>query len=429
MKTILIIILYCLSTFFYVVKSDLETTYSDQCAIYYISKNNNCENRECFMFRYTKVDTILYMGLILDYPESDHLEVLPECINLLITVKIDVRKSNIGGPLRPLRVDRILYFYPYIDLSYNKFEGSIPSNFIELNPHYVEHLDLSHNNLEGNLPSDLFDKMKDIRVLKLNNNQFTGMIPESIYNDMNSLEILDLSNNKFTGCPKIVKSSNPNFYCDLRGNNFDEECDFSNLNCLIDKKEIIDINEGENECKINSECQIRNVVDKEIISNGVLKIYNDIEIKDFKVGENNPLIKIGNTGMVILHDTNIKIKINDNIVNSIKNGNISPLIKIIEGKNDGNISSIDLIHDKGKCTPFHSSVQRDIDMSLYVNLLYDNQKCSKSNTEFIILYITLGIIGTIIISFIIIILLVKYNTSFRNKIFPYEKRKKQFQDV
>lgn len=65
----------------------------------------------------------------------------------------------------------------YMDLSNNQFEGSLPSDFVELLVS-LRILYLGHNNFSGDLPQDLpllgEGRMKQFFI---NNNGFTGEFP------------------------------------------------------------------------------------------------------------------------------------------------------------------------------------------------------------------------------------------------------------
>lgn len=369
------------------------------------------------------LNTISYFDL--DYRNNLNIDELPDCIDIIRFTRLDISENNIGGPLKCLTMSKIFSSEPILNFSRNQFEGTIPITFIKGGSEFLVSFDLSHNKLEGDLNIEFFNNMRRVRDLRLNNNQFSGTIPDAIFNNMKYLEYLDLSNNQFTGCPKFVNTWSEKFYCDLRGNNFDSDCDFTGLNCLVDNYMSVEFEEEQDECKSNSVCEVKNTLDKKITTEGKLKIMNDIDIKDFVLNDNIPLIESKNNGIISLHDTNIKIRLNDEMIEGIKNGKISSLVQIIEGKNEGRISSIELIHENDKCIPFQTSSQRNFDKNLYVQLLYDNQKCSRNNQGLIVLYVTVSIMGFLIVSSLIIILLSRYNKSLRYKIFPYEKRKEQ----
>lgn len=71
----------------------------------------------------------------------------------------------------------------YLNLSYNKFSGTIPSNLGDL---YLESLDLSYNRLTGSIPPSL-GKSSNLGTLMLAYNNLSGQIPEG--NQLQSMNI------------------------------------------------------------------------------------------------------------------------------------------------------------------------------------------------------------------------------------------------
>ncbi|CAI9778191.1 unnamed protein product [Fraxinus pennsylvanica] len=82
-----------------------------------------------------------------------------------------------------------------IDLSGNKFVGTIPQEFSALRG--LVFLNLSRNHLTGNIISNI-GQMEMLESLDLSRNQLSGEIPNSLA-DLNFLDVLDLSYNNFTG--------------------------------------------------------------------------------------------------------------------------------------------------------------------------------------------------------------------------------------
>ncbi|XP_014502903.2 probable LRR receptor-like serine/threonine-protein kinase At4g36180 [Vigna radiata var. radiata] len=83
----------------------------------------------------------------------------------------------------------------FLDLGFNQFSGQIPNVFPQSNS--FEKLDLGHNNIEGELPST-FSNLQSLIFLDLSKNKFSGQIPSSISN-LQHLIHLDLSYNEFKG--------------------------------------------------------------------------------------------------------------------------------------------------------------------------------------------------------------------------------------
>ncbi|XP_070665574.1 receptor-like protein 7 [Malus domestica] len=90
---------------------------------------------------------------------------------------------------------KILTIFTSIDLSGNKFTGSIPVEMGELKSLYV--LNLSSNALTGEIPSSL-GNLQHVESLDLSNNSLSGKIPSQLTN-LTFLAFLNLSNNELTG--------------------------------------------------------------------------------------------------------------------------------------------------------------------------------------------------------------------------------------
>ncbi|EOA38835.1 hypothetical protein CARUB_v10011171mg, partial [Capsella rubella] len=82
----------------------------------------------------------------------------------------------------------------YLDLSYNNFSSSIPSEFGRLTN--LEFLDLHQNGFTGEFPSSV-SNLTGLTYLDLSNNKFTSSFPH-VYN-LAKLSSLELSNNRFEG--------------------------------------------------------------------------------------------------------------------------------------------------------------------------------------------------------------------------------------
>lgn len=84
-----------------------------------------------------------------------------------------------------------------IALHHNQIQGSIPEN---LNLPDLVYLDLSFNNFDSTIPSDLASDATSLRQLYLDHNNFTATIPESLsISGTSALVTLDLSSNMLTG--------------------------------------------------------------------------------------------------------------------------------------------------------------------------------------------------------------------------------------
>ncbi|XP_017639892.2 receptor-like protein 43 [Gossypium arboreum] len=92
-------------------------------------------------------------------------------------------------------LERILTIFAAIDMSSNKFEGTIPEtvgNLISL-----QVLNFSHNHLTGHIPSSL-GNLVALESLDLSCNKLVGEIPSELAG-LNFLEVLNLSENQLVG--------------------------------------------------------------------------------------------------------------------------------------------------------------------------------------------------------------------------------------
>ncbi|XP_040933569.1 receptor-like protein 33 [Gossypium hirsutum] len=92
-------------------------------------------------------------------------------------------------------LERILTIFAAIDMSSNKFEGTIPEtvgNLISL-----QVLNFSHNHLTGHIPSS-WENLVALESLDLSCNKLVGEIPSELAG-LNFLEVLNLSENQLVG--------------------------------------------------------------------------------------------------------------------------------------------------------------------------------------------------------------------------------------
>ncbi|GAB2282963.1 Brassinosteroid LRR receptor kinase [Dionaea muscipula] len=83
----------------------------------------------------------------------------------------------------------------FLDLSYNRLEGSIPKELGAM--YYLSIMNLAHNNLSGPIPQEL-GGLKNVGVLDLSYNNLSGQIPQSL-TGLTLLTEIDLSNNDLSG--------------------------------------------------------------------------------------------------------------------------------------------------------------------------------------------------------------------------------------
>ncbi|KAG6675029.1 hypothetical protein I3842_15G078900 [Carya illinoinensis] len=87
----------------------------------------------------------------------------------------------------------ITRFLKNLDLSYNKLNGSIPTDM--LSPSNLQSVDLSYNLLNGLIPSNISPSLVRLR---LGSNSLDGPIPSSVFGKLEKLMYLELENNSLT---------------------------------------------------------------------------------------------------------------------------------------------------------------------------------------------------------------------------------------
>ncbi|RHN59959.1 putative non-specific serine/threonine protein kinase [Medicago truncatula] len=104
---------------------------------------------------------------------------------------VDLSFNLLDGPIPVIKPGVAL-----LDLSHNRFSGTIPLNICQYMNH-VGILSLSHNQLHGEIPLSL-GEMSPCTVINLSGNYLTGRIPASFAN-CHLLDVLDLGNNSLFG--------------------------------------------------------------------------------------------------------------------------------------------------------------------------------------------------------------------------------------
>ncbi|KAE8681117.1 hypothetical protein F3Y22_tig00111342pilonHSYRG00178 [Hibiscus syriacus] len=115
--------------------------------------------------------------------EDDDCSSVPGCILVIAMKGVEVE------------LKRILTIFATIDMSSNRFEGTIPEtvgNLVSLNV-----LNFSHNHLTGQIPSAL-GNLATLESLDLSYNVLVGKIPSQL-TDLNFLAVLNLSENQLVG--------------------------------------------------------------------------------------------------------------------------------------------------------------------------------------------------------------------------------------
>jgi Leucine-rich repeat (LRR) protein len=122
-----------------------------------------------------------------------------------------------------------------LDLSDNKFSGTIPLDFFQYEN--LEVLDLNSNFLTGSLPIGSYETSKSLKFLSLQFNQLQGTILDEIVN-LKSLAHLDLSLNHFTGTiPNILGKMTNLKYLFLADNPF-QASSVPNLSMLTNLEDL-----------------------------------------------------------------------------------------------------------------------------------------------------------------------------------------------
>ncbi|KAL1204497.1 Receptor-like protein 9a [Cardamine amara subsp. amara] len=107
---------------------------------------------------------------------------------------LDVSTNELGGELLN-NIGKLLPNIRHLNLSYNGFQGNLPSSFGEMKKIFF--LDLSHNNFSGTLPRNFLIGSSSLKILKLSYNRFSGQIFSKPTN-LVSLFVLIADNNLFT---------------------------------------------------------------------------------------------------------------------------------------------------------------------------------------------------------------------------------------
>ncbi|KAK2457975.1 receptor protein EIX2 [Trifolium repens] len=149
-----------------------------------------------------------------------------------------IPNNNLTGKIPNLELN-LTNNYPFIDLSSNQLEGSIPSFLLQAGA-----LDLSNNKF-SDFVSFLCSKSKPniLQMLNFSNNQLKGELPDC-WNNLTSLKFVDLSNNKLSGkIPFSMGALSSMEALILRNNSLSGPLSSSLKNCS-DKLALLDLGEN-----------------------------------------------------------------------------------------------------------------------------------------------------------------------------------------
>ncbi|KAH7855993.1 hypothetical protein Vadar_031418 [Vaccinium darrowii] len=175
----------------------------------------------------------------LDISNASISETLPQWVNAMPLVTLDLSQNLIGGPIQTLPST-----LKELDLSDNLITGPLPQNISEMLPSLetlllagnlisglipyslweiptLQVLDLSKNKLLGNLPHNKgWGALSALLVMSLSSNKLLGILPSSIGN-FTLLELLQLNNNSFYGeLPLTLRNCSSLVVLDLGENGF-----------------------------------------------------------------------------------------------------------------------------------------------------------------------------------------------------------------
>ncbi|KAG8492432.1 hypothetical protein CXB51_009735 [Gossypium anomalum] len=140
--------------------------------------------------------------------------------NSLQISHLDLSSNNFSGPLPHFSLD--FSDVGTINLSKNKFNGSVSSICSITDEGVLALLDLSNNLFSGVVP-DCFQSFGSLTALNLGDNSFSGSLPSSL-GSLTSLEMLSLRGNKFSGeLPLSLQNCTELKFLDLSDNELSGE--------------------------------------------------------------------------------------------------------------------------------------------------------------------------------------------------------------
>ncbi|TYI84981.1 hypothetical protein E1A91_D05G405800v1 [Gossypium mustelinum] len=139
--------------------------------------------------------------------------------NSIHIIHLDLSSNNFSGPLPRFSLD---YNMGTINLSKNKFTGSVSPICNFTGAVYLTLFDLSNNLFSGVVP-DCFGSFPFLTALNLGDNSFSGSLPSSL-GSLVSLEMLSIRGNKFSGVlPSSLQNCAKLKFLDLSDNELSGE--------------------------------------------------------------------------------------------------------------------------------------------------------------------------------------------------------------
>ncbi|EOA28988.1 hypothetical protein CARUB_v10025247mg [Capsella rubella] len=130
-----------------------------------------------------------------------HGQVPSSFSDLTMLSSLDLSSNELTGSFPLVRNLRKL---SYLNLSYNHLSGTLDGNSSLFGSHHLRYLDIGYNNFSSSLPSE-FGNLNKLEVLYLTSSGFSGKIFPTISN-LTQLTKLHLFLNKFTGSLPLVQN-------------------------------------------------------------------------------------------------------------------------------------------------------------------------------------------------------------------------------
>ncbi|KAL2457388.1 Tyrosine-sulfated glycopeptide receptor 1 [Forsythia ovata] len=120
----------------------------------------------------------------------------PDITNLTHLYQLNLSLNSLSGPL-PDRFVMSLKRLEIVDLSYNRLLGNFAAS--DKLPATIQMVDLSSNRFHGTIAYSFFELALNLQSFNINNNSFSGPIPSSICEFSPSIQRLDFSRNLYSG--------------------------------------------------------------------------------------------------------------------------------------------------------------------------------------------------------------------------------------